>query len=147
MTKKGISAYEIGLRKLADKPHSIGDLAEKLKRKGYDQSEIESAITQLQEEGLLDDRSYAENYIQNLISYRTFGYFGIRNKLLLKRIDKNLADELVQEMVTPKVEREIAQKFIEKPLNQRRSKQSLVQAMRQKGYRTDIIIKTTLKLK
>ena len=140
MTKPKIPVYEQALKYLNIKMYSEADLTLRLSRKGYDTAEIDGVIADLKRSGAIDDRKYAEIYIQNLIDYRTFGYYGVRNKLIQKRLPKNLVDSLLKRFLNDEVESGIAQKFLERAVNKSRSKESLIRAMKQKGYRTSVIL-------
>ena len=48
---------------LARREHSAFEIRRKLKQKELDETEIEEAITTLQQEGLLSDERFAESYI------------------------------------------------------------------------------------
>ena len=135
-------AYEQALKYLNMKGHSRQDLAFKLKRKGFEEAEITATLMQLEQEGLINDTAYAEIYLRNLIEYRSFGYYGIKAKLLQKRLDKSLIEELMNKMLPEEVEEAIASRFIERPVNKTRERKSLMQAMRQKGFRTSVLLKT-----
>src|SRR5687767_2416928 len=56
------------------------EMRRKMAVRGYQEDVIEAVITQLYQEKLLDDRHYAEVYINNLKEYRTLGYYGIKKK-------------------------------------------------------------------
>ena len=141
MTKKRISAYEQALKYLGLKMYSSGDLLFRLTNKGYENSEIEKALVQLEREGFVSDKSYARIYLENLMNYRSFGFYGARVKLLQKRLDKGLVDRVLKDFFSEEAEEEIANRFIKKPSNGRRSRQSLVSALKRKGFRTSVIFK------
>jgi regulatory protein len=135
-----LSLYDQALKYLNIKMHSRQDLFAKLKRKGFEDAEINGVLNQLEAQGFVNDTLYAETFLRNLIEYRTFGYFGIRAKLMLKRLDKNLIDRLLRTAVSEEVEERIARRFAQKASNASRSKESLAQAMRQRGFRTTAIL-------
>lgn len=135
------AAYETAVVYLNMKMYSRGDLLERLKKKGFAASDIDTALHRLEQEGLVDDKKYAEIYLQNMIEYKTYGYYGIRIKLLQKKLDKPLIDQLLRDLLTPEVERTIVLKLLAKSANAQKSKEQLIQSMRQKGFRTDVILK------
>lgn len=134
-----IEAYDKALDYLNRKMYSRGELEDRLRRKGFREEDVKKTLDQLEDEGLVDDRQYAKTYLRNLTEYKTFGYYGIRLKLLKKKLNKNLIDELLKSKVTQDVEREIAKRFLEKTINKGRSKTSLMQALNRKGFRTPVI--------
>lgn len=133
--------YDQAIRYLSLKMHSKEDLAAKLANKGYERSQIDQILGQLEEEGLINDEKYAQIFLQNLIEYRSFGYYGIRNKLVLKRLNKELVDRLLESSLDEEAELAIGRKFLAKSINKKRSQSSLASALRQKGFRTSVIIK------
>src|SRR3990167_7383475 len=104
MSKVQISLYDQALKYLNIKLYSYAELKERLIRKGYDSEEVREVLDQLVAEGLINDRLYAETFLRNLISYRGFGYYGIRNKLIQKKLDRGMVDQLLKKSVTSSVE-------------------------------------------
>ena len=147
MSKVQIPLYDQALKYLNIKLYSYAELKERLLRKGYDSEEVREVLDQLVAEGLINDRLYAETFLRNLISYRGFGYYGIRNKLIQKKLDRGLVDQLLKKSVTSSVEEDLALRFLKKPVNAGRSKESLISALKTKGFRTDAIIKVLRELK
>ena len=50
---------------LARREHSAVELVNKLKSRGFEEEEIEDAVSQLQEDGLQSDERFAESYIHH----------------------------------------------------------------------------------
>ena len=136
---KAASAYDEAMKYLNMKMYSRGDLEERLLRKKYSETDVKEALDELARIGLIDDRKYAEIYLRNLMEYKHFGYYGIRNKLLQKKLEKALVDPLLEENLTVTAEKEIAKRFVEKPVNSKRPKKSLMQALKNKGFRIEVI--------
>ncbi len=140
MTPKISSAYDEAVKYLNIKMYSRGELESRLLRKKYEPAEVGAALEVLTTEGLLNDHLYAETYLENLISYRTFGYYGIRNKLLQKKLDRNLVDRLLKRRLDLGSEKTIARRFLKKTANTGRARESLIRALRQKGFRTEVLL-------
>jgi regulatory protein len=120
-----------------------------MKLRGYNPDVIDQIIQQLHEEKLIDDRNYTEVYLRNLKEYRTFGYYGIRKKLMEKQLPKEYIEELLEQDFSLDDEKKIAKKLIEKELGSdykksslsQEQKQKLGQKLRMRGFRSDVISK------
>src|SRR5438046_969591 len=83
-SKPSCQDYALFLLSLRGQATAI--LQEKLVRKGYAQAEIAAAIKRLTELGYLNDDQFAQIFFDNLMKYKGFGYFGIKKKLMQKKI-------------------------------------------------------------
>lgn len=135
---KNISCKDYALFLVSLRAQSVGQMREKLSRKGYPEDEIESAIQRLTELNYLNDDQFAQIYFDNLKKYKNFGYFGIKKKLAEKKLPKKEINLLLKGF-TLKDEIEIAKRLIAK--NPRKSKEQLVRALQSKGFRSDVIFK------
>ena len=135
------SAYNQALKYLSSKMYSSEDLRSKLLAKKFEPTEVEEVIAELEKTGLIDDLAYGKTYLRNLISYRSFGYYGIRQKLIQKKLPRDLVDRLLKANLSVDIEETVARRFLEKYTSLRRTKESKVQSLRQKGFRTEVILK------
>ncbi len=152
-----ISCFDYALRLVSLRMMSSGALLEKLRLKGYEQEEILSAINRLTELKCLDDLQYAQIYFENLLKYRNFGYYGVKKKLLEKRLARPLVDKVMREFSLER-EAEIARRILRS--KSEAGKQSLSQAfskaktarvktarakiarlLQARGFRNEIIMK------
>jgi regulatory protein len=58
------SALDAGVRLLARRPHSRAELVRKLRRRGYEPEDVESALSALAEQGYVDDASFAAGHVR-----------------------------------------------------------------------------------
>lgn len=56
---------EVAMRLLATREHSSAELFRKLVQKGFAQSDVQTLITQLQQENLLSDSRFIESFIRS----------------------------------------------------------------------------------
>jgi len=125
------------------------EMRRKIIMRGYRANIAEDIIKKLYDEKLLDDRHYAEVYINNLKQYRTLGYYGIKKKLMEKLLPENYVEELLDLEITPEEELKSGKKFINKELGidykksalTQEQKQKLARNLRARGFRTDTIAK------
>jgi regulatory protein len=76
---------------LSRREHSRKQLFDKLAQRGFDEQEIVSALAQLESENLLNDKRFAESYLNYRIQ-KGFGPLRIRHELG----DKGIAPELIE---------------------------------------------------
>ncbi|MDB4940369.1 MAG: recX [Candidatus Doudnabacteria bacterium] len=137
---KNISCKDYALFLVSLRAQSIGQMRTKLAKKGYPEDEIEAAIQRLSELNYLNDEQFAQIYLDNLKKYKNFGYFGIKKKLMEKKINSKQIEALLKSF-TLKEETEIARRLIEK--NPRKNRIQIVRALQSKGFRTDVVFKIT----
>lgn len=135
-----LSCQDYALFLLSLRAQSVKLIAEKLKRKGYEDSDIDSAIQRLSELGYLNDAQFAQIFFDNLVKYKSFGYFGIKKKLAQKKIESKIIDKLLKQL-TLKEESEIARRLLDKAKN--KTYEQKVRALQSKGFRSDVIFKLT----
>jgi regulatory protein len=88
------SINEVAIAALARREHSRLEMRRKLKSKGFEASEIDTAIQQLCENNLLSDERFSESYI-NMRRQRGYGPLRIAQELRERGID----DELISAFV------------------------------------------------
>src|SRR5438132_915882 len=88
-------AYEYAVFLLSLQLRTVGQMLEKMKKRGYGQGVIEKVIDQLKDQKYLDDQRYAEIFLENLKTYRNFGYYGIKKKFLEKRVPQEIIEKIL----------------------------------------------------
>lgn len=139
--EKGYS-YVIYLLSL--KLRTEGEIINKLKIKNYKLKIIEEVIQRLKENKYLDDQRYAEVYLDNLKKYKTFGYYGIKKKLMEKFLSSAVIENVLNEGFGEEEEMKIAERLVRKYESGIRSyeeKQKLAQKLKAKGFRVGVITK------
>lgn len=123
------------------------EIQRKLTLRGYHPDVIQQTLGKLYKEKLLDDKHYAEVYLNNLKEYRSFGYYGIKKKLLEKHLSQAIIEQLMEQEVTADEELNIGKKFLQKELGPGKKtldqvqKQKLARKLQARGFRNDIIAK------
>ena len=136
--QNNISCKDYALFLVSLRAQSIGQLREKLQKKKYPDEEIDAAIERLAELNYLNDQQFAQIYLENLKKYKSFGYFGIKKKLIEKKLPRKEVEALLKSF-TLKDETEIARRLIDK--NNKKSKEQLVRALQSRGFRADVVFK------
>ncbi|OQA04756.1 MAG: Regulatory protein RecX [bacterium ADurb.Bin400] len=86
--------YALSLLKLRDR--TVGEMRDKMRRKGYLGEEVEQVIAKLLEKDLLNDQRFAESYLRSQVQYRPSGRHRIRAKM--KQLF--LSDQLIQSVMS-----------------------------------------------
>ncbi len=107
-------AYEYAVFLLSLKLRTIGEMLKKMQDRGYSQAVIEKTVDELKSHKYLDDDRYAEIYLENLKTYRNFGFYGIKKKLMEKKLPMQLVEKLMAENLPLSDEIKIAQRLLKR---------------------------------
>jgi regulatory protein len=99
-------------RLLARRSHSIKELADKLRQRGFPISEISELVDEFREKELLDDRRFAESWVENRLRLRPRGKRLLIAELRSKGVDGHTAEEIVREKLDGTDESERAFKLL-----------------------------------
>jgi regulatory protein len=85
-----VPALDAGLRLLGMRAHSRVELRRKLGRRGYDQGDVDGALSRLSELGYLDDASFATGHVRRRSTTR--GPLALSAELSARGVDRRVAD-------------------------------------------------------
>ncbi len=128
-------AKERALWLISYRDHSRKELEEKVGR-AADAESARKAVDRMEELGLVNDEKYARRLADELINVRHFSKRGARYKLTEKGIDRELADEILEELEPdPREHIEILMetKFRTAPRDEK-GKRRVVAALQRMGY-------------
>lgn len=128
-------AKEKALWLLSYRDHSSKELLDKLRR-DYNEDTAEKTVVRMQELGLLNDISFAQRYANDLHAKHT-SPSTIRYKLTQKGIDKETADEIIENLqIDPcdEIEALIEKKYL-KNLSDEKGIKRTIAALQRAGYR------------
>lgn len=116
----------------------------KLKTFGLNFAEINHILDCLKEEGFVNDKRYATNYIQVKLAGGNWGKVKIQHYLLLKGISKKMSESLFDSLVDEEQYRENLRKVINRRRDDLKSLDSgsytkLFNYLLSKGYESDLI--------
>jgi SOS response regulatory protein OraA/RecX len=122
-------------RLLALRPHSIGELRAKLRRKGFEEVHATAIMKRYQQRGLLDDAHVASTLVRLSLERKPAGRSYLVALLRRKLIDRDLAEQTVEMALGDRDESELAYEA----LSRRRrvlfsSKQIEVETIRRRAY-------------
>src|SRR5947208_1412825 len=85
-----LRAYDYAVYLLSLHLRTTGEVKDKLHGKGYNEEVICYVLDQLISQRYLDDQRYAEVYLANLKQYKNFGFYGIKKKLMEKKLPSEI---------------------------------------------------------
>lgn len=140
--------YQYALFLLNLSMRTQNEIKEKMQRRGYASTVINEVINNLLQEKYLDDDNYAEVFINSMKSYKTWGRFMMKKKLMEKKLDSTLIEEKLAELVSAKDEKEIAKRYLErqfKDINisglEYEEKQKVMRRLLSRGFGMDVVTK------
>lgn len=101
-------------RLLTMRPHSVGELTEKLKRHGFQPEQISQVLKKFSSMGALDDDKYALSLAERMIERRPCGKSMLLAHLYRKKIRRELAEQVVEMVLRGREENELAKASLEK---------------------------------
>ncbi|MFW0790340.1 regulatory protein RecX [Gordonia sp. CPCC 205333] len=129
------SAWDAALRLLGARARSRDEMRKRLLRRGFEDSEVESAMSRLDSAGLLDDVEFASEWVRSRHANSGKGRIALRHELAAKGIDKAVAEDALAD-VDPDAEREIAAGLVAKKLTPSQMEQARTdRAGREKVFR------------
>ena len=112
--------FQRAIKLLAAKPRSVAELRERLlEGRGANKTAVESVIDRLREYGYLDDARFAHSYASLRVQQRPIGRQRLQRDLWLKKIDKQTADEALDQVFEATPEEEMIDRAIAKRLRLR----------------------------
>lgn len=89
------SIYDVSIKYISVRMRSKKELEEYLKKKKYDQKDIEETIKRLQSQDLLNDEKFAKSYINDKLYLTNYGLTKIKNDLLKLGLEEYIIDAIV----------------------------------------------------
>ncbi len=128
-------AKEKALWLISYRDHSKKELTEKV-RKTSDDDSARKAVERMEELGLVDDEKFARRYAEELIFTKHLSIKGARYKLTEKGIDRELADEILEELDPDPREhiRIIIERKYKTALSDEKGRRRCVAALQRMGY-------------
>ena len=128
-------AREKALYLLEYRSHSKKELADKISRTTSREA-AEAAVEKMEELGLMNDEAYARQLAGTLLEKKGYGLRRARQELLQKGIDRELVEELLEELAPDPEEklREIVERKYRNQLGDEKGYRRTVAALQRLGY-------------
>lgn len=121
-------AFQRAVKLLAAKPRSIAELRERLAERCSSKAVIETVLTRLREYGYLDDERYALGYASSKVRQQPIGRRRLEQNLMMKRVDRSVAAEVLDQVFAETPEQELLDRAIEKRVRLRGRPQTRAEA-------------------
>lgn len=105
---EALEAREQALRLLDHQARTRRELEHRLQQAGYGPVPVRFALAWCAARGFLDDRRFAEHWVESRLTRPEYGSFRLREELIQRGIDPSLAREVVEERLPPELELERA---------------------------------------
>lgn len=89
------SIYDVSIKYISVRMRSKKELEEYLKKKKYDQKDIEETIKRLQSQDLLNDEKFAKSYINDKLYLTNYGLTKVKKDLLKLGVEEYIIDAIV----------------------------------------------------
>jgi len=135
-------AYDYAMFLLNLRLRTEGELREKMRSKKYESGVVDEVIKRLKDLHYIDDQRFAEVYLENLKKYKSWGFYGIKKKLMEKRLPMPLIESVLSEGFSEEEELEVAKKFIKKYEVRSKNQDEKAKAARKlaaKGFRGSVV--------
>jgi len=119
-------------------------MIERLKRKGFDEKQINNTMQYLENIGLINDEALAPELLRYAVEKKHLGRKGIRAFLYTRGIKKDLIDETLSNF-SEGIEKEAALRLVEKKMKVLRNhpediiKRRLWGILQRRGFSADVI--------
>ena len=111
--------FERAAKLLAAKPRSVAELREQLSARCSNKAIVETVIVRLREYGYLDDERYALGYASSKVRQQPMGRRRLQQSLKLKKVDRAVAEEVLDQVFAETSEDELIDRAVEKRLRLR----------------------------
>ncbi len=90
-------AFDLAILYLGNREHSRKEIIAKLERRKFSPEAVEKTLERLDELGLLDDRSFAVNYVGSRSRKKPSGRYKLHYELLQKGISEEIIEEVLSD--------------------------------------------------
>lgn len=92
------AARAMALRYLADAPRTCAEVVRKLQRARYDAETIRAVVEGLRSAGILDDRAFAEAWVESRSRARKLGRVRLESELRTKGVDAEIIHDVLAKL-------------------------------------------------
>lgn len=138
-------AFQRAVKLLATKPRSVAELRERLLARCSNKSIVETVIRRLRDYGYLDDAHYALGYASSKLRQQPMGRRRLQQSLRLKKVDRAVADEALDQVFAETSEDELIDRAIQKRIRlrgrptTREQAKSLVDYLLRQGFPFELV--------
>ena len=112
--------FQRAAKLLAAKPRSVSELRERLLQGRYaNKTVVEEVIARLREYGYLDDQHFALSFASHKVKQKPTGRRRLEQDLMMKKVDRAVANEALDQVFAETPEEELIDRAIEKRIRLR----------------------------
>jgi regulatory protein len=108
-------AYEVAVRYLGGRPHTVAEIHRHLRSKKFDQDTIDHAIDRLRAQRYVDDAAFARWWVEQRERFKPRGDRALRVELAQKGVARDVIEVVLGERV-PDADVELARRALSRPL-------------------------------
>jgi regulatory protein len=108
-------AYEVAVRYLAGRPHTVAEIHRHLRSKKFDDEAIDRAIDRLRAQRYVDDEAFARWWVEQRERFKPRGQRALRTELAQKGVGRDVVDLVLGERA-PDADVEQARRALSRPL-------------------------------
>lgn len=144
MTDEKEAAFRAGLKYLGPRSRSVAELKDNLLKKNFSSDTVEKTVERLQQENLLDDEAFAEEFVRNRERLNPKSKRALKYELFGKGIE----DSVIEKAVEPVNEYEAALKAVEKKsalwghLDREKFKKKVFNFLHARGFNFEVSMTT-----
>lgn len=94
---EGARATDAAIQFIAHRPRSEREVRDRLRKRGYSSEAIEIAVEKVRGWNYLDDKSFAEFWVENRVRHRPRGARMLASELRQKGVDREVIDNVLEE--------------------------------------------------
>jgi len=138
-------ARDYGMMLLSYRDRSEQEFRRRLLDRAYKREVVEEVIELFKRENLINDRLFAEKWIEHILNSRPMGAMRIKHELRVKFVDEQVVDDVVADMIDSEKERSLAQAAADKKMralkgySDEKVRNRLLQHLKSRGFQFDII--------
>ncbi len=140
-------AKNYAYRVLGYRARSEKELRNKILEKGYSRKATNSVIAELKREGLINDKKFGQHWIKTRLENNARSLLVIKRELLLKGIDKEIVESLLDDFNQDFDEEKVVRRLIDsrmrvvRGLDPEKVKHRLYGFLKRRGFSSQIILK------
>jgi len=138
-------AFNAAVNFLKNRERSRKEIKDKLKTKDYSENVIEKVLEKLERLDIVNDKRFAEMFVRDRMKLKPKGKKVLSLELAQKGIDKNIIEEVLQDLLGGDSELELAKRVLGKVekkyagLEGREKKDKIIKYLLSKGFAYNII--------
>lgn len=136
-----MSAKSVAVKLLSRREHSVYEIRHKLAQRGFDESDIAQAITELQQGGWLSDERYAEAYVR-MRQNKGYGPVRIAMELKERGVNDGVVERYLQadnEIWQQILKQQHLKKYGDKPVADYNDKSRRIRFLQYRGFPLEMI--------